>query len=33
VQLAQALSRAGGQTLAVDTPSSLDLGVVPGQVV
>jgi ATP-dependent exoDNAse (exonuclease V) alpha subunit len=26
VQLAQALSRAGGQTLAIDTPSSLDLG-------
>jgi conjugative relaxase-like TrwC/TraI family protein len=25
VQLAQALSRAGGQTLAIDTPSSLDL--------
>jgi conjugative relaxase-like TrwC/TraI family protein len=26
LQLAQALSRAGGQTLAIDTPSSLDLG-------
>src|SRR5829696_2831766 len=26
VQLAQALSRAGGQQLAIDTPSSLDLG-------
>jgi conjugative relaxase-like TrwC/TraI family protein len=26
LQLAQALSRAGGQTLAMDTPSSLDLG-------
>jgi conjugative relaxase-like TrwC/TraI family protein len=26
VQLARALSRAGGQTLAIDTPSSLDLG-------
>jgi hypothetical protein len=25
LQLAQALSRAGGQTLAIDTPSSLDL--------
>jgi hypothetical protein len=26
LQLAQALARAGGQTLAIDTPSSLDLG-------
>jgi hypothetical protein len=26
LQLAQALSRAGGQTLAIDTPNSLDLG-------
>jgi hypothetical protein len=26
LQLAQALSRAGGQTMAIDTPSSLDLG-------
>jgi hypothetical protein len=26
LQLAQALSRAGGQTLAIDTPSSMDMG-------
>jgi conjugative relaxase-like TrwC/TraI family protein len=29
LQLAQALSRAGGQALAIDTPSSLDLGRLP----